>query len=196
MPTIDSLFSGVRQQILATTLLAPDRSWYLRELAARIQVTPSSLQRELKNLVEAGILKRLVSGNRTYFQADVTCPIFPELQGLLKKTVGGVQHIRTALAPLENQIDAAFIYGSYANQSELRNNSDIDLFVIGAVTGKQISEALLGLERDLGREISTSVYTLPEFQLKLTAGNHFLTAVMKSGILWIVGSKHVVAITP
>src|SRR5713101_5352181 len=127
---LDALISRTKQQILAATLLQPERSWYLMELARHLQVRPSSLQRELKLLVEAGILKRRQNGNRVYFQADSACPIRPELAQILAKTIGLVDVLRKNLQPFENRVELAFVYGSIAAASE-RSTSDIDLMVIG-----------------------------------------------------------------
>lgn len=190
---IDCLFPKIRQTVLATTLLAPERGWYMRELAARVGVTSSSLQRELDGLTKAGILKRTTSGNRTYFQADRESPLFPELQGLLKKTVGGADEIKRALEPLAAQIEVAFIYGSFATQTEVRNSSDIDLMVIGEVTGRGLTDALAPAERALGREINLTLYTSAEFKSKLAQGNHFLTTVAASAKLPIIGDMDVLA---
>jgi DNA-binding transcriptional ArsR family regulator len=84
---IDVLVSRTKQ-ILASTLLQPQRRWYLLELARHLGVRPSSLQRELKLLTGAGILNRYQNGNRVYFQADPACPIFRELAQILAKTIG------------------------------------------------------------------------------------------------------------
>jgi DNA-binding transcriptional ArsR family regulator len=80
---LDVLLSRTKQQILAATLLQPTRQWYLVELARHLGVRPSSVQRELKLLSDAGILKRHQNGNRVYFAADTACPIFPELAQIM-----------------------------------------------------------------------------------------------------------------
>src|ERR1017187_7528307 len=96
-PLLDALVSKTKQHILAATLLQPERSWYLVELARHLRLRPSSLQRELRQLTEAGILGRKQNGNRVYFQADQTCPIFQELVQIVFKTVGVVEAVRNAL---------------------------------------------------------------------------------------------------
>jgi hypothetical protein len=45
---LEALISLTKQQILAATLLQPERSWYLLELARHLRVQPLSLQRELR----------------------------------------------------------------------------------------------------------------------------------------------------
>src|SRR3990167_8587032 len=110
--SLDALMPNVRQQVLAATVLQPMRSWYLSELAEFLHVTPSSLQRELSRLNQAGILQRRSDGNRVYYQANSQCPFFGDIQGLLVKTVGLVDLLRDALKPVSKNIDAAFIFGS------------------------------------------------------------------------------------
>src|SRR6266550_2800001 len=50
--------AAIRQEILAATLLSPERSWYLSELAAHLKTSPSGLQRELEALAASDILQR------------------------------------------------------------------------------------------------------------------------------------------
>ena len=54
---LDALLPKTRQGILAATLVQPEKAWYVSELARRMEVPPSSLQRELQDLTDAGILK-------------------------------------------------------------------------------------------------------------------------------------------
>ena len=185
--TIDSLFPPVRREILGTTLLAADRRWYLSELAAQFSATPSSLQRELHSLVEAGILIRTKDGQRTYYQADQSSPLFPELHGLFKKSVGAVDVLRDALAPFKPRIDLAFIFGSYVHQDQVRNTSDIDLMIVGDATPFELSEALGEVERRIGREVNPTVYTRKEFEERRRSGNHFLMSVLATETLPIIG---------
>jgi DNA-binding MarR family transcriptional regulator len=57
MKTLDALLPKTRQGILAALLVQPGKTWYVSELARRMGVPSSSLQRELQDLTAAGILK-------------------------------------------------------------------------------------------------------------------------------------------
>jgi len=57
MHPLDALLPKTRQGILAATLVHPEKAWYVSELARRMGVPSSSLQRELQDLTSAGILK-------------------------------------------------------------------------------------------------------------------------------------------
>src|SRR5258708_8993011 len=87
-PILNALFPDVRQEILAATLLSPEKSWYLSELAAHLGTSPSALQRELEALAKSGILERKQDGRRTYYRAQTASPVFNELRVLFSTTAG------------------------------------------------------------------------------------------------------------
>jgi DNA-binding IclR family transcriptional regulator len=64
--TLDALLPKTRQGILAATLVQPEKGWYASELARRLGVPSSSLQRELHDLSEVGILKTHRQGHMVY----------------------------------------------------------------------------------------------------------------------------------
>jgi DNA-binding transcriptional ArsR family regulator len=183
---LDTLLPKTKQHLLSAVLLQPERSWYLSELARRLHVPPSSLQRELAQFAEAGIVTRRVDGNRVYFQADRTCPVFQDLSRILAKTVGLADVVRSALAPLRSRIEIAMIYGSIASREE-RSSSDVDLMIVGKATLADLAPVLRPLEEELDRSVSVSVYTSQEFRKRLREKNHFLISVMRTEWLFILG---------
>jgi DNA-binding transcriptional ArsR family regulator len=90
------------------------------ELARQFRVRPSTLQRDLRKLTQAGIIKTSRNGNRTYFQANQACPVFPELRSPLIKTSGLVDVLRGELAPLAAKITLAAEYRRCPNQRIIR----------------------------------------------------------------------------
>jgi len=106
----------------------------------------------LAQFVEAGIVARRQDGNRVYYQADRSCPLFQELSQILARAVGPVDVVRSALVPLGSRIELAFIYGSIA-ASEERSSSDVDLMVIGQVSLADLAVTLRLLEEQLGRNV-------------------------------------------
>jgi len=191
---VDAIFPRTRQAILAATLLHPDRWWYLSDLARHLAVRPSSLQRELAALVEAGILRQRRDGNRTYFQPNPDCPFLTELQGLMLKTVGLVDVLHEVLEPFTNRIDWAFVYGSIARSEELAS-SDVDLMIIGRVGLADIVPALRQAEKRLNRPVNPTVCSREEFATKLAAGQAFLQTALHGAKLFILGDAHELAAT-
>jgi predicted nucleotidyltransferase len=183
-----ALFPTVRGDVLAATLTQPDKWWYLSELAQFLRTTPSSLQRELKTLVDSGILERRREGTRAYFKAETRSPLFPELRGLLEKTAGLLPTLRQALEPFQARIDCAFVYGSVARSQE-HALSDVDVLVIGGVGLADLAPALRTAEGRLGREVNVTSYSGPEFRQKVVAKDHFLSAILRGPKEFLRGSQ-------
>lgn len=185
---LDALLPKTRQGILAAVLVRPDRAWYVSELARRMKVPPSSLQRELRDLADAGILKMHRQGRMVFYKANDQSHLFPELRGLLLKTAGLVDVLADALKPLARKITFALIYGSIASATE-KSDSDIDLMVVGALTPIELSLPLRKARDLLGREINPTVYSPAEFEKKWQSKDHFLTHVLDKPKLFVLGNS-------
>ena len=180
------LFGAYRRDVLALLLLHPETSLHVREIARATGTTPGTLLRELNRLADAGVLTRKPVGNQVHFQADTRCPIHEDLRNLLKKTVGVVDVLREALAPLASKVDAAFVYGSVARGDE-RSGSDMDLMIIGEAKFVDVVHALAGVRDALRREINPNLYPQREFRRKLAAGEPFLKRVLADKKLFVIG---------
>jgi DNA-binding transcriptional ArsR family regulator len=188
MRTLDALLPKTRQGILAATLVQPEKAWYASELAHRLGVPSSSLQRELHDLSEAGILKTYQQGRMVYYRANRDSPVFLDLRGLLLKTAGLVDVLAQALKPVAAKVSTAFVYGSIAAGRE-ESDSDIDLMVVGQVSPDDLALPLRRARESLGREINPTVYTPAEFQRKRLANDPFLTQVLDKPRLVVLGNK-------
>jgi predicted nucleotidyltransferase len=186
---LDALFPAVRQEILTATLLSPEKSWYLSELAVHLGTSPSSLQRELETLANCGILLRTQDGRRTYYRAQTASPVFNELRDLLAKTAGIIPVLNSELTQLDGKIKWAAIYGSIARGEE-QAQSDIDLLVVGPVGMTELLPALRRVEQQFGREVNVTRYSESEFLAKRHGRDHFLNSVLKGKLITIVGSSN------
>jgi uncharacterized protein len=178
--------SRARISILKLLLLNPDNSYYLREIEQLVNLPVRAVQREIENLKRIGLAELRVQGNRRYYSVNRNFPIFEELKSILIKTVGLGDVLRKALEPSKDCVKLAFIYGSYAEQTE-NISSDIDLLVVGSVSPKQLSTILASAKTDLRRELNFSVYTEKEFKQKIKNRNHFLTDLLKSKKIYLIG---------
>lgn len=186
---LDVLLPKTRQGILAAVLLRPEKAWYASELARRLGVPSSSLQRELRDLTEAGILTAHRQGRMSYYQANAESPLFPELRGIMLKTAGLVDVLSDVLQPLARKVQFAFIYGSIASGSE-QTDSDIDLMVIGSVSPVELSTPLRKARDLLARQINPIVYTREEYERKQLKKDHFLKGVLDKPKLFVIGNEH------
>ena len=184
-----TLFGKTRRAVLALLYSHPDESFYLRQLARMTAVGMGSLQRELKQLSEAGIIQRSEIGRQIFFKANPDCPIYPELRDLIIKTFGVADVLRQALAPLADTILVAFIFGSIVS-GEINQSSDLDVMVIGDISFADVVSALSPVQEVLSREINPAVYPPGKFKEKLSADQHFIKSVLSSPKIFLIGNKN------
>ena len=186
---LDALLPKTRQGILAALLGQPEKTWYVSELARRMGVPSSSLQRELQALAQVGILKVHRQGHMAYYQANANSPVFADLRGLLRKTAGLVDVLTDVLKPLAARLRLVFVYGSIASGTE-QSDSDIDLMVVGKVTPAELALPLRRARELLGRDINPTVYTPTEFDKKRIAKDSFLRQVLAKPRLLVIEDQH------
>lgn len=190
VPIVTALFGATRQAVLSLLFGHADRRLYQRQIIHAIQLGSGTVQRELEQLVGAGILTRTVEGRQTYFQANRNCPVFNELHGLIRKTFGVVDILRAGLTGLAGKVHLAFIYGSMASGSE-NASSDIDVIVIGErISMDDVVPVFAEAQRSLGREVNPSVYRTEEFCRKLSQGRHFLSSVVSGPRIFLIGDAN------
>ena len=175
--TIDALFPKIRQQILGTLLSNPEDWRYRSELSKELGIPQSSLQKELKVLIDSGILEARSRGNRVYFRPDKTCVIYGELADIATKTFGLVDVVRSALEAFNDKIALAFIFGSVARGTE-NSTSDIDLMLIGEIKLEHLLPTLKELEKKLNRDVNPHLMTVNEARNMLRSPNHFFATVI------------------
>lgn len=185
---INSLISPIKQAILAATYGQPDKWWYMRELAAFADRTPSSLQRELRAMTTSGLLRTRKDASRLYFKAEQDSPMYEPLRLLVERSIGIKNELKLVLEPLADKISVAFIYGSVARETDTVK-SDVDLIVIGEIGLIDLAAELSRLEKRFRREFNVKCYTQKEFASKLRNNNHFVTSIMEEEKTFIVGNK-------
>lgn len=184
----EALYGRTRQAVLRLLFARPDRRFLQSDVIGYVASGTGAVQRELERLSKAEILLRTREGRQIYYQANPATPIFEELRGLVRKTFGLAQVLQDALAPLASRIDLAFVFGSVASGTE-KSSSDVDLLVVSnAVTLSDLIPAIRDAEHELGREVNPSIYSTQDFHDKLRHGQHFLTNVMGSPKLFLIGN--------
>jgi uncharacterized protein len=171
-----SLFGRTRTTILSLLYGHPDETYYVRQLVRETRAGNGAIQRELRQLSDAGLIVRKIVGRQVFYHANL-------------KTAGVRDVLRDALAPLKSRIDVAFVYGSIATQKD-RADSDVDLMIVGQADLDEIVSSLGNPQKQLRREINPSVYGTTEFRSKVAAGNHFLAGVLRGKKLFVVGNEN------
>ena len=192
----DALFTTTQQRVLSLLFGQPSRSFFASELIELTGSGSGAVQRELKRLASSGLVTVTRIGRQKHYQANAASPVFEELCGLVVKTVAVAEPIRSALESLTERIALALVHGSVAKGTD-RATSDIDLLVVAdQLTLEEIYATLAPVEARLYRRINPALYTSKEFAVRKTAGNAFLTRVLASEHIVLIGSDDEPLMTP
>ncbi len=184
---IDALFTSTQQKVLGLTYGNPEKRFFATEIISLVGAGSGAVQRELAKLTQGGILSLDQSGKQKFYSANSESPIFSELRQIILKTVGLIEPIQNALAPLKNRMSLAMIFGSVANNSD-RSSSDIDLFIVSdELSLSAVYEALAAAEQTLQRKISPVLYTKREVEQQRTQQNHFVKRILAGPRIVVFG---------
>lgn len=182
------LSSSVKAEVFRLLFGLDGKPLHVRELERRSGLAIGTVRQELDRLTKLGLIAARTDGNRRYYTAREDHPLYPEIRGLVLKTSGLADLLRSALKK-EKNINVAFVFGSFAHSRE-RAHSDVDLVVIGTVGLRQLTKLLSGVSEKIGREINPHVFSSAEFRRRKQAGDHFLKNVLSEPRIFIIGDEH------
>ncbi|MEK6299350.1 MAG: toxin-antitoxin system toxin subunit [Acidobacteriota bacterium] len=188
MNTLAELLSSrVRAEIFRLLFGLLDRELHVRELERQSGLADATVRQELKKLTRIGVVEVRRDGNRTYYRANAQHPLYEDIRNLVLKTSGLADVLREALGTAAVRL--AFVFGSVASATE-KAHSDVDLMVIGTISLRQLGKRLSGIAAKIGREINPHVLTSEEFARRVEVHDHFITSVLTTPRLFVIGSEH------
>jgi DNA-binding transcriptional ArsR family regulator len=183
----DILSSRVRAAIFRLLFGLDIKELHLREVERQAGLSLGTIRQDLQKLLKLDLVKTHRDGNRLYYRANTEHPLYPEIRNLVLKTTGLVEIFKRVLD--RKGVRVAFIFGSLASNKE-KAASDVDLMVIGTVGLRTLSGWLSGVTEQIGREINPHTMNVEEFRRHQKRGDHFLSNVLESPKLFIVGKEN------
>jgi predicted nucleotidyltransferase len=159
---------------------------HLRDIQRKSGLAIGTIRQEAAKLERLGLVLKRQDGNRTYYSANRQNPLFGTIHDFVMKTTGLGEMLRHALS-VEGVV-YAFVFGSVAAGTQ-NAESDIDLFVIGEIRLRALSKLLKEPTLKTGREINPHSMTVEEFERRMKEKEHFVSSVMESPKLMIIGSE-------
>ncbi|NMM17617.1 MAG: winged helix-turn-helix transcriptional regulator [Cellulomonas sp.] len=160
-PALMPIFRSRHQAaLLAWLLLHPEHEYTLTDLAARLEVPLTTLQREAQRLVTAGILQDRTLGRARLLRANVTNRAAAPLTQLLQVTFGPQTVIGDEFA-LAGAVKVV-IFGSWAERYRGAPGpppNDVDVLVVGVVDRADVYEAADRAQVRLGMQVNPVVRT-------------------------------------
>jgi predicted nucleotidyltransferase len=184
----DALFTSTQQKVLGLLFGQPERSFFVTQIMELAKSGRGAVQRELLRLENAGLVSIQMHGNQKHYQANRESPLFEEICGIVRKTVGLEEPLKAAVDSLPGTIHLALIYGSVAKKTDT-SASDVDVLIVAdEVTLEDVYAALSVAEQQLDRKVNPTLYTSEEFDRRRARGNAFLNRVLGGPVIVLSGT--------
>ncbi len=161
MNKLDTLItSKTRIKLLLKFFLNSNSRSYLRNLETEFGESTNSIRLELNKFENAGLLKTELDGNKKYFQANTSHPLFQDINNILLKHLGFDQIVERVVNKLGN-LEKVYVTGDFAKGMD---NNMIDLIFIGDDINKEYLIKLIDKTESLiKRKIRYVVFGNNEF---------------------------------
>lgn len=197
---IEQLFgSKTRARLLSLFLENPERAYYVRELTREIDAQLNSVRRELKNLVDFGIVLE-VEGKilpnerdvvdaesqkfekKKFYRAHPGFPLFDDLRGVMKKSSILMNNQIVRDLREKGRVDLLLLTGKFTDAKE----TVIDLLVVGELDQDAVRQTVAVFEKAVGREVNYTYMPKEDFQHRREWGDRFLTTVLQAPCIVLV----------
>ena len=136
-------------------------SSYLRHLETEFGESSNAIRVELNRFEDAGLLKSFMQGNKKYYQADQSHPLFPDINSIIFKYIGIDQIIEKVVHKL-GKLDRVYLCGDFAQGID---GDIVDLIFIGDDINRQYLVNLVDkCEKMIRRRMRYIVYATADWQ--------------------------------
>ena len=180
--------SKVRRKILAYFFSNIEQELYLREIARILDEDPGNLSKELSKLEKEHLFSFKLRGNQKYYSLNKEYPLFNEIKSVVFKTIG-IEGLLRDLVAYPAGVNAAFIYGSYANSTE-NTYSDIDLCLIidnNIFNDDTFIAEINKIEKAVLRDIEYIYYSEDEWNKKIKLQDSFILNLISQPKIVLAG---------
>lgn len=187
---IEQLFgSKTRVKLLQLFYSNPNRSFYVREITRKIDEQINSVRRELANLLNVGIITSDTSNNKVYYEVNQKYEYYPPLQeifgGGVAKARKGTKVVKATELPLHDEtsdlkalgnVDVAALMGQFTRDE----SAGVDVLIVGNVNQNALNKYVTELERQEGKDLRYTVFSLEDFTYRLQIKDRFTSNVLRA----------------
>ncbi|MDE1765974.1 MAG: nucleotidyltransferase domain-containing protein [Thaumarchaeota archaeon] len=161
-------------------------SFHSNDISRRTGLSPSTVSKELHNILSLGLVLKTTRGNLVLYQINSQSVIYNELRQIFVKFEFVDQLVAKDLAGFD--IKFALIFGSFARGAETES-SDVDLLIVGDAPQNLVLGAVSDIEGSIGREINAIVWREEEFYQKAKNGIALVEEIVKNPVIMITGDR-------
>jgi len=164
---IEALISSkTRIKLLLKFFLNTGTTGYLRGLESEFGESSNSIRLELNKFEKAGMLSSYAKGNRKYFKANDSHPLFKDIHKIVLKHTGIDKLIETIISRL-GALDAVYLVGQFSKGID---SAIIDILLVGNIDEEYLVKVIQKAETLIDRKVRYLIYSQDEFE-KSAKGN-------------------------
>lgn len=187
---IEQLFgSKTRVKLLQLFYSNPNRSFYVREITRKIDEQINSVRRELANLLNVGLITSDSSNNKVYYEVNQKYEFYSPLEEIFG--AGGTKTRKTTKAAAKSvalpvdevdelkalgNVEIAALMGQFTRDE----NTGIDVLIVGNVNQNALAKYVTELEKQEGKDLRYTVFSLEDFTYRLQIKDRFMSNVLRA----------------
>ena len=190
---IEQLFgSKTRVKLLQLFYSNPNRSFYVREITRKIDEQINSVRRELAHLLNVGIITsdNGDTNNKVYYEVNQKYEFYAALEeifggGTTKTARKGAKATKAIDLPLHDEasdlkalgnVEIAVLMGQFTRDE----SSGVDVLIVGNVNQNALNKYVTELEKQEGKDLRYTVFSLDDFTYRLQIKDRFISNVLRS----------------
>lgn len=187
---IEQLFgSKTRVKLLQLFYSNPNRSFYVREITRKIDEQINSVRRELANLLNVGLITSDTSNNKVYYEVNQKYDFYAPLQeifggGTTKPRRGSKAAEKSVELPVDEaadlkalgNVEVAALMGQFTRD----DSAGIDVLIVGNVNQNALTKYITELEKQEGKDLRYTVFSLDDFTYRLQIKDRFMSNVLRA----------------
>lgn len=167
----------------------PNRSFYVREITRKIDEQINSVRRELANLLNVGLITSDTSNNKVYYEVNQKYEFYTPLQeifgGGAARTRKGTKPAKAIDLPLHDEafdlkalgnVEVAALMGQFTRDE----TAGVDVLIVGNVNQNALNKYVTELERQEGKDLRYTVFSLEDFSYRLQIKDRFTSNVLRA----------------
>lgn len=176
--------SKTRARLMGLFLQYSKEAFFVRELTRRIDAQLNSVRRELKNLIDLGLITEKQAENRKigralaekkkYYIANTNFILFDDLRALFQK----VQILLKQNLVQEIDHSGEILYLAFTGRFVDVKDVSTDLLIVGSIKQANLEKLISKFEHELSHEINYTLMSKDEFLDRKQVADRFLLSIL------------------
>ncbi len=180
---LEQLFgSRTRVKLLRLFLTNPAVPFYVREISRKVGEQLNSVRRELANLARLGIVIATSEHDKKFYQLNNSFVLAPELKAVLLKSQLLMEQDLIKKIQESGKVKYLALTGMFTNAKQAQT----DILIVGKVERNLLVKAIERFQREVGKEVNYTLFSLREYNERRGVGDKFLLSILNSPQMVVV----------